>query len=98
VPANRPLTSDRSNTSEYPKRSSTRSKNSSKINSPQIVAGVAQEEIREAGVIEDEARAEDQEDVVEGEDDNAVGRLLSSCMRLPRPTRRSEWKLWNISG
>jgi hypothetical protein len=77
MPTNNPLIPDRSNTSEYPKRSSTRSKNSSKTNSLQIVAGVAREEIREAGVTEDEAQAEDPEDVVEGEDDNSTG----SCFR-----------------
>jgi hypothetical protein len=72
VTANGLLTFDRSNTSESLKRSSTRSKNSSKTNSPQIVAAVVQEVIREAGVTEDGVRAEEPEDVVEGEDDNAV--------------------------
>jgi len=62
------------------------------------VAAVAQEEIREAGVTEDEAQAEDPEDVVEGEDDNSAGKLLLSCMKIPRPTRRTKWKRWNISG
>lgn len=77
VAGNGPLTHDRSNTSEYLKRLSIRSKNSNKPNSPQIVAVVVQEVIRVAGVIEGEARAEEPGDVVEGEGDNEAG----SCFR-----------------
>ena len=68
-----PLTLGRSSTSEYLKRLSTRSKTSNKTNSLQVVAVAVQGVIRVDGVIEDEERAEDREDVVGVEEDNEYG-------------------------
>jgi hypothetical protein len=69
------LTQNRSNTSECLKRSSTRSKNSNRTNNLQIVVVAAQGAIQVDEGIEDEAVAEEAEDVDEGEEDNEAWKL-----------------------
>lgn len=73
---NDPLTLGRSNTSEYLKRLSTRSRSSNRTNKPQVVAVVVHGVIWVAGAIEDEERAEEREDVVGVEAVNEHGSYL----------------------
>lgn len=68
------LTQNRSNTSEFPKRSSTRSRTSNKLNKPLIVVVAVPGENLEDGRTEDVVEAEGGEGVDEGEEDHECGR------------------------